>query len=264
VSGAGLDLTVLAGAIGCPGRLRLRVAVHPESRLFTGHFPGRPLLPGIAQLELATRALGPAVALVGVDLIRLRDPVLPGDVLELILEHDGAGVAHFETRRGETIVATGRGLRWQGKSQRPVSSAAAGSAAPCCLPHRAPALLVREPLPAADRETRAHCAIPADHPLASPDGAPGYLTLEAAAQTAGLFAATGGPDPAEGPAVLVGIRGARFPPALPVGSAFEVRAWREAEAPPLATFRFTALTPTGEASGLLSAHSGQRRRKQNH
>ena len=66
---------------------------------FTGHFPGKPVMPGVLILEalaqscalLAIMSLGPDQAgkltyLMGIDGARFRRPVVPGDRLELQVE----------------------------------------------------------------------------------------------------------------------------------------------------------------------------------
>lgn len=62
---------------------------------FQGHFPGRPVMPGVLILEalaqvggvLAFKSLGsvgrPVVYLTGIDGAKFRKPVLPGDILRL-------------------------------------------------------------------------------------------------------------------------------------------------------------------------------------
>ncbi len=62
---------------------------------FQGHFPGRPVMPGVLILEalaqvggvLAFKSLGsvgrPVVYLTGIDAAKFRKPVVPGDILRL-------------------------------------------------------------------------------------------------------------------------------------------------------------------------------------
>ncbi len=65
---------------------------------FQGHFPGRPVMPGVLILEalaqvggvLAFKSLGsvgrPVVYLTGIDAAKFRKPVVPGDILRLEVE----------------------------------------------------------------------------------------------------------------------------------------------------------------------------------
>jgi predicted hotdog family 3-hydroxylacyl-ACP dehydratase/3-hydroxymyristoyl/3-hydroxydecanoyl-(acyl carrier protein) dehydratase len=87
------------------------------SPIFAGHFPGHPVLPGIAHLALVQEALAalgvpgdtgggdPNVAIVEVRTLRLRRAVVPGDRLTLRLEAAGGGAGagsrgtRFELRR---------------------------------------------------------------------------------------------------------------------------------------------------------------------
>jgi 3-hydroxyacyl-[acyl-carrier-protein] dehydratase len=91
------------------GQAELVVPV--DSPLFAGHFPGLPVLPGIAQLALLQHVLGELAvrdgsaatesAIVEVRHLRLRRPVAPGDRLALSFETGGDGglLASFELRR---------------------------------------------------------------------------------------------------------------------------------------------------------------------
>jgi 3-hydroxyacyl-[acyl-carrier-protein] dehydratase len=81
----------------------------PEaSPLFTGHFPGHPILPGVAHLALVTRALsdwqGREVVLAGVRSWKLRRPVGPGETLAVHLSpgSDG-GIGFTLEKEGETV-----------------------------------------------------------------------------------------------------------------------------------------------------------------
>ena len=66
---------------------------------FQGHFPGRPIMPGVLIIEAMAQVGGilalmstpehmgsPSVFLLGVDKVRFRKPVVPGDQLVLELE----------------------------------------------------------------------------------------------------------------------------------------------------------------------------------
>jgi 3-hydroxymyristoyl/3-hydroxydecanoyl-(acyl carrier protein) dehydratase len=85
----------------------LRVRIPETSPLFTGHFPGHPILPGVAQLALVTRALGEwqgrEIALAGVRSLKLRQPVGPGDTLAVRLSRraDDGSVPFVIQRAGE-------------------------------------------------------------------------------------------------------------------------------------------------------------------
>ncbi len=96
-----------------------RMAVPADHALFEGHFPGRPILPGIAHVALATAALAAAigrpVSVRALPVLRLRRLVTPGEEIELSLEHPRAGGSvRFEIRtggesasRGELVVEPG-------------------------------------------------------------------------------------------------------------------------------------------------------------
>jgi 3-hydroxymyristoyl/3-hydroxydecanoyl-(acyl carrier protein) dehydratase len=100
-------------ADGVGWRLLLRV---PEGTpLCDGHFPGHPIVPGVAHLAWVERALGELqegreVAVAVVRGFRLRRPVHPGDELELTLQPaaEGEGGFVFAIRRGGEAVSDGR------------------------------------------------------------------------------------------------------------------------------------------------------------
>jgi 3-hydroxyacyl-[acyl-carrier-protein] dehydratase len=85
------------------GRIRALAQVPGASPVFEGHFPGRPLLPGVLMTETMAQASGYLLLskmkfaqmpfLMGVDKARFRDFVGPQAMLEVTaeIEHEGSG-----------------------------------------------------------------------------------------------------------------------------------------------------------------------------
>jgi 3-hydroxymyristoyl/3-hydroxydecanoyl-(acyl carrier protein) dehydratase len=98
-------------AIPSPHARRFCIAAdHP---CLAGHFPGRPLVPGVLLLEQVALGLR---AWRGERLARVVEakfiaPLLPDEEAELRLDGDAAprtGHLRFEIRRGDTLLARGR------------------------------------------------------------------------------------------------------------------------------------------------------------
>ncbi|MFO1381572.1 MAG: beta-hydroxyacyl-ACP dehydratase [Chitinivorax sp.] len=79
---------------------------HPA---FAGHFPGRPIVPGVVLLDLVQRIIEADcdVRLTGLSVAKFHRPVGPGEALQLDYELNGV-TARFEIRCGEHKVADGR------------------------------------------------------------------------------------------------------------------------------------------------------------
>jgi 3-hydroxymyristoyl/3-hydroxydecanoyl-(acyl carrier protein) dehydratase len=76
------------------GDVRLRLFVPAELNLFAGHFPGFPLLPGVAQIHWAAQLGAERFAIESgfsrLLNIKFQKPVLPDSELELLLKWDAA------------------------------------------------------------------------------------------------------------------------------------------------------------------------------
>jgi hypothetical protein len=90
------------------------VHIRPEHPAFAGHFPGHPVLPGVALLSLVMQALAQQPALAArlgatprIDNAKFLHAVGPGATLRLVLREQGSGVA-FDVWQGDTAVARGQ------------------------------------------------------------------------------------------------------------------------------------------------------------
>lgn len=84
---------------------------------FQGHFPGRPIMPGVLQLEAMAQAAGllglhsepdlrrdgGQVALLGIDGVRFRRVVVPGDVLRIEIVVDRARARTWRVKGTATV-----------------------------------------------------------------------------------------------------------------------------------------------------------------
>ena len=205
------------------------LAIPSSGPLFEGHFPGRPILPGIGLLDLALRALGDVArdrTLRGIDHFKWRSLVVPGETLALHARPPatGGGIS-LEIRRGPEVVAGGVLTPGDPGPHAPIAAAggrlapagdarvpATGAAGPPgatstshppldrLLPHGAPMRFVAAVEAEPEDGIACTARVPAGGPFA-PDGtAPAFVAIEMAAQAAAVFealrrfrAAGGGP-----------------------------------------------------------------------
>jgi len=229
---------------------RVRIEVPADSPLFAGHFPGHPILPGIAHLGFVEKALGAPIT--AARSVRLRRPVSPGETLDLAISPGEGGWARFEiTCQGQAVSSGAVALG--GDEGRDWEEPAPAGELPIFLPHAPPARLIQGVIAAEAEEIVCAAEIPPDHPLAAEGRAPAFLAVEAAAQAAAVLEALARKeDPAPRIGYLVGIREARLTAVpLPVGRPFQVSARLAGSAPPLSIYDITA----GEAAaGTISTY----------
>jgi len=212
---------------------------------FEGHFPGRPILPGIAALALVVDALGggPLRRIVNA---RFRHLIGPGDRLTLDATETAAGAVRAVLSREGTTVFQAELLFG---SPAPASVSAPAAAVPLetppldrLLPHRPPMRFVDAVI--AERSDGADCVarIPAACALVRDGAAPAFAALEACAQTAAAWEAlrrsreAGDATPRVG--YLVGLRDVTLHRAsIAADTSFAASVWLEAAALPLTHYR---------------------------
>jgi 3-hydroxymyristoyl/3-hydroxydecanoyl-(acyl carrier protein) dehydratase len=88
------------------------INLREDMQVFDGHFPGNPILPGVAQVDwaigLAEKHLGPLGNFFGLEKIKFNALVNPGDTLKLVLEYDRQrGRLMFRYEREESPISSG-------------------------------------------------------------------------------------------------------------------------------------------------------------
>ncbi len=85
--------------------------VPPEHPALAGHFPGRPIVPGVVLVDrailFAERLLGCAEVCWEIANAKFLSPVGPGETLAFRLEVGGRGAISFSVRAGGRAVASG-------------------------------------------------------------------------------------------------------------------------------------------------------------
>jgi len=106
------DTVIKSWRQGEDGSLSAEVRTPKESAWFDGHFPGYPVLPGIAQLgmvyEVVRRSLNCPVRVAEVNNIRFKQMIVPDDCLMFNAElRPGSGRYAFRITRNDEVVCTG-------------------------------------------------------------------------------------------------------------------------------------------------------------
>lgn len=179
-----------------------RIAIPPGGAYFEGHFPGRPILPGVTEIALVLEALtrerhGGDRALREIAYTRLRQVVLPGDHLELTARTVASGRVRIELKRAGTLVANGEWLLGAIEPADEVAPAGTTTTVPlhevppldALLPHRPPMRFIQSILAETADSLSCAAAIPSACALVNAGTAPAVAGLEAAAQAAAAWEA---------------------------------------------------------------------------
>lgn len=78
-------------------------ADHPA---FVGHFPGNPILPGVALLDIVVTAYGADIF--GISIAKFLNIVAPGDTLSIDISNHENGRAKFAVKRGMDLICEGQ------------------------------------------------------------------------------------------------------------------------------------------------------------
>lgn len=89
----------------------LPLAIAADHAAYAGHFPGRPILPGVVLLDEALHALavanGRAAATGQIRAAKFLSPVTPAEALRLDYAETAPGVFRFTVAAGTRTVASG-------------------------------------------------------------------------------------------------------------------------------------------------------------
>jgi 3-hydroxyacyl-[acyl-carrier-protein] dehydratase len=100
-----------------PNKIEALAHTPVDSPWFLGHFPGEPILPGVAIVHIAEQAIirdgesrGEEINLDALKRVRFTRPVRPGEVLSIHISRDEAGEKQlyaFKVLSKENIVCSG-------------------------------------------------------------------------------------------------------------------------------------------------------------
>ncbi|SAK46593.1 beta-hydroxyacyl-ACP dehydratase [Caballeronia hypogeia] len=89
----------------------LTFTVSPDHPALAGHFPGRPIVPGVVLLDHALDAIGGALGrsfdACRIESAKFLSPAVPGEALDIAWETAASGAIRFTIRAGERAVASG-------------------------------------------------------------------------------------------------------------------------------------------------------------
>lgn len=186
-----------SGAVGA--NWQATFIVPPDSILFGGHFPGRPVLPGVGLLSMLDATLAEAkgadnlpLFVGGLRRVKFRQLVECGGIFKTFIrcEPTPTGGHAFSVVMDNDVVMDG--LLGTADSTLLQSAAAQASLPPVApqvaledlIPHRYPMRIVDELLGIGDDEALSGSVVQAEWPLVVAGSGPSVLLVEAVAQTA--------------------------------------------------------------------------------
>ena len=100
-----------------PTRIEARALVPADSFWFSGHFPGEPILPGIALIHIVWQAIiqnagkaSEGIMLDALKRVRFTQPVLPGENLSVLITEDQPAEEtsySFKVMSKENVICSG-------------------------------------------------------------------------------------------------------------------------------------------------------------
>lgn len=214
-----------------PGRIRGRAVISDGSAFFDGHFPGHPVLPGIAQLALVEQTLRIAGAnkqISGLTRVKFRRRVKTWSsfTIDVFLESDQCTFELYEQHDMKEAICDGA-VRTAQEALEAVEPASASRASSQkmqdtledLIPHRQPMRLVDQILEISESRCVTSTRARESWPMGDEHGISSIVLVEAVAQTA---AALGGWESrrrgiTENIGYLLGVRAAQWStPLIPV------------------------------------------------
>lgn len=89
----------------------IRYTVPEDHPAFAGHFPGRPILPGVVLLDWTLQAIADSSGVVlqncTINSVKFLSPAKPGDMLTIALNHLENGTIRFDISTASDKIASG-------------------------------------------------------------------------------------------------------------------------------------------------------------
>jgi hypothetical protein len=195
--------------------MKASITLAADSPYFAGHFPGRPILPGVIELalmaEAAAHVSGRDDPVHTIPFARLRHLVVPGDRLELSARTMSGGRIRVDMTRGDTVVANAAlelGALRPASRRRSAPNVRRRRARPRrSAPAAAPADALRDAIAGGGgRRSRLHRPRPGGVFARHRRSAPALAAIEGGAAAVGACGAGDGGDAAPRTGYLVALR----------------------------------------------------------